>query len=45
MPDRMSRRSFLKASGTAGAAGALASAGTVASAAGAMAATPESGST
>jgi amidase len=39
MPDRISRRSFLKASGTAGAAGALASAGTVASAAGAMAAT------
>jgi len=39
MPDRISRRSFLKASGTAGAAGALASAGTVAGAAGAMAAT------
>jgi amidase len=39
MPDRISRRSFLKASGTAGAAGALAGAGTVANAAGAMAAT------
>jgi amidase len=39
MPDRISRRSFLKASGTAGAAGALAGAGTVASAAGAMAST------
>ena len=38
MPDRISRRSFLKASGTAGAAGALAGAGTVANAAGAMAA-------
>ncbi|HEV3464253.1 MAG TPA: amidase, partial [Actinomycetota bacterium] len=35
---RVSRRSFLKASGTAGAAGALASAGTVANADGAMAA-------
>jgi amidase len=39
IPDRISRRSFLKASGTAGAAGALAGAGTVANAAGAMAAT------
>jgi amidase len=38
MPGRVSRRSFLKASGTAGAAGALAGAGTVAGAAGAMAA-------
>ena len=38
MPDRISRRSFLKASGTAGAAGALAGAGTVAGAAGAVAA-------
>ena len=38
MPDRISRRSFLKASGTAGAAGALAGAGTVAGAAGAAAA-------
>jgi amidase len=37
MPDRISRRSFLKASGTAGAAGALASAGTVANAGAAMA--------
>ena len=39
MPSRISRRSFLKASGTAGAAGALAGAGTVANAGGAMAAT------
>jgi amidase len=38
MPGRVSRRNFLKASGTAGAAGALAGAGTVAGAAGAMAA-------
>src|SRR5215208_5291256 len=38
MPGRVSRRSLLKASGTAGAAGALAGAGTVAGAAGAMAA-------
>src|SRR5829696_4697543 len=37
MPDRISRRSFLKASGTAGAAGALASAGTVAGAGAALA--------
>jgi len=37
MPDRISRRSFLKASGTAGAAGALASAGTIANAGAAMA--------
>ncbi|HSO55644.1 MAG TPA: amidase [Actinomycetes bacterium] len=37
MPDRISRRSFLKASGTAGAAGALAGAGTVANAGAAMA--------
>ncbi|HET6813891.1 MAG TPA: twin-arginine translocation signal domain-containing protein, partial [Actinomycetota bacterium] len=41
MPDRISRRSFLKASGTAGAAGALAGAGTVAGAAGAAAAAPD----
>ena len=41
MPDRISRRSFLKASGTAGAAGALAGAGTVVDAAGAMAATDD----
>jgi amidase len=38
MPGRVSRRNFLKASGTAGAAGALAGAGTVAGAAGDMAA-------
>jgi anaerobic selenocysteine-containing dehydrogenase len=37
MPDRISRRSFLKASGTAGAAGAIAGAGTVANAGAAMA--------
>jgi amidase len=37
MSDRISRRSFLKASGTAGAAGALASAGTVAGAGAALA--------
>jgi anaerobic selenocysteine-containing dehydrogenase len=37
MPDRISRRSFLKASGTAGAAGTLAGAGTVANADAAMA--------
>src|SRR5918992_4774418 len=37
MSDRISRRSFLKASGTAGAAGALAGAGTVANAGAAMA--------
>ena len=38
MPGRVSRRSFLRASGTAGAAGALAGTGTVTGAAGAMAA-------
>ncbi|MFL6266180.1 MAG: amidase family protein, partial [Actinomycetes bacterium] len=37
MPDRITRRSFLKASTTAGAAGALASAGTVAGAGAALA--------
>jgi amidase len=37
MADRISRRSFLKASGTAGAAGALAGAGTIANAGAAMA--------
>jgi amidase len=37
MPDRISRRSFLKASGTAGAAGALSGAGVVADAGPAMA--------
>jgi anaerobic selenocysteine-containing dehydrogenase len=37
MPDRISRRSFLKASGTAGAAGAVAGAGTIANAGAAMA--------
>ena len=40
MPDRISRRSFLKASGTAGAAGAVASAATVAKA-GVVMAVPE----
>src|SRR4029453_15790417 len=44
MPDRISRRSFLKASGTAGAAGALARAGTAAGAGAALAGeTPHEG--